>query len=56
MPYSIKTVTLFSTPLRGVKNKKTGNVFGIVALHLVPRHLSPSGGTELSTPKGALVS
>ncbi len=34
MPYSAKAV---------IKNKKTGIVFGIVELHLYPRHLYPQG-------------
>ena len=50
MPYSRKPVTLFSTPLRGIKNKKTESVFNINHLELAPRHLHPSGKRE--TPRG----
>jgi hypothetical protein len=40
VPYSRKAVTLFSTPLRGVKNKKAEKSFEI-KLKLTPKALMP---------------
>ncbi|NOR10478.1 MAG: hypothetical protein GQ541_03200 [Desulfovibrionaceae bacterium] len=50
VPYSRKPVTLFSTPLRGIKNKKSGECIKIRNLKIAPRHLHPSRGhlTEYS--------
>jgi hypothetical protein len=52
VPYSWKPViqfntpsmgALFSTPLRGVKNKKSGECIKIKNLKIASRHLHPSG-------------
>ncbi len=40
MPYSSTSVTLFSTPLRGEKNKKTGSAIKAANSQTPPRHLS----------------